>query len=274
MLAYKYGGVFLLFCISVAFHHTASSYSLTPPPNQTGAPAENHCGVACHAGSVNTGLAVIKFELGDTAYIPGSTYQMSLDIKDSSGNLYGFQLTALDTLDLKAGNFSASTKTSIQNSLGRQYINHKNADTTHIWKFDWTAPSADVGPIKFFLAANVANGNGNLFGDEIYTETFSFYPVGWVVAGASSELQTVLSTLRFRVSQEHLIITWYADLGQPVDLQLVDLRGRIFWPASANLLALSEEGRLIIDLTGESSAVYLLKATAFSTTMVRKIFVP
>jgi hypothetical protein len=40
---------------------------------------------------------------------------------------------------------------------------------TSNWSVNWTAPSTDIGQIRFYAAVNAANGNGNTLGDVIYT---------------------------------------------------------------------------------------------------------
>jgi hypothetical protein len=60
---------------------------------------------------------------------------------------------------------------------GRQYIQHSQSGTLpsapdrRVWQVRWTAPSSDVGTVRFYVAGNAANGNGNNQLDYIYTNS-------------------------------------------------------------------------------------------------------
>lgn len=58
------------------------------------------------------------------------------------------------------------------------------------WEFDWTAPSAGTGPVRFYAAGNAANNDGSDNGDRIYTSNLA-------VAEASSGPNTVLPQFAF-----------------------------------------------------------------------------
>ncbi len=92
---------------------------------------------------------------------------------------WGFQLTALDGADEKAGSFSpADELTRVINGEGpfpaREYVEHTSNGTFPgqqngaSWTFRWSAPAEDVGPVTFYVAGNQANGDGNSSGDNIY----------------------------------------------------------------------------------------------------------
>lgn len=133
---------------------------------KTGAPGEPNC-TQCHAGSASSGLGVntLIFSGANDEYVPGQTYTFNLDVMNSTTT--GFQMTGLDNSNIKAGSFTAGTGSNIQTSSGKEYINHSGG-TLSSWTFDWTAPFTAVGDVTFYLASNVANGNGVTSGDEIY----------------------------------------------------------------------------------------------------------
>jgi uncharacterized repeat protein (TIGR01451 family) len=118
---------------------------------------------------------------------------------------WGFQLTALDTSDEKAGEFqniNPALTQIIQGGPGgsRQYIEHAAGGTFvnqtggASWTFNWTAPPADVGVVTFYAAGNHANNDGNTSGDFIYFTFASSQPAtsspDFSVSG-SPALQTV-----------------------------------------------------------------------------------
>jgi PKD repeat protein len=83
-----------------------------------------------------------------------------------------------------AGSFTIIDSDSTQKITGligsntRQYVEQTSKGTaTKIWKFKWTAPSSNVGDIKFYIAVNCADGDGLAGGgDVIYTDVITVKP--------------------------------------------------------------------------------------------------
>lgn len=163
-----------------------------PPGNANDPPSNGSCAKSgCHSDNpVQSGSQVISLTIGPDAanqnplssftYVPGTTYTMVFDILSSTGGSYGFQMIGLDNTNAQAGNFAvtnaANTSLLTLGSSGKSYIGHKAASTVKTWTFNWTAPSSNVGDISFYAIANVANGNGNRTGDNIYTSTLVLSP--------------------------------------------------------------------------------------------------
>lgn len=175
LLAFSLTVVFGL--IQVGTVHT----NITQPPvGHTGAPNELTCGrIGCHtqtpATTTNALLATVPTGGLNSGYTPGTQYNLSLNVnsvKPGGAPRYGFELTALDGSNNAAGTFalSSTTTTSLSSFNGRQYVGHKNANSTAAWAFKWTAPSAGTGDVTFYIAVNAANGNGSDSGDNIYLE--------------------------------------------------------------------------------------------------------
>ncbi|MGH9905695.1 MAG: choice-of-anchor V domain-containing protein, partial [Pyrinomonadaceae bacterium] len=156
------------------------AFSSGPPAGYTGAPNEEPEACAeCHVPpEAGTGQISI---IAPQTYIPGQTYEITVTHTnaDMTRLRWGFQLTALDPSDEKAGNLhSTDPLTQILNDAGpggaRQYVEHTSVGTFAgqqggaSWTFDWTAPPTDVGPITFYAAGNHANNDGNTSGDHIY----------------------------------------------------------------------------------------------------------
>jgi uncharacterized repeat protein (TIGR01451 family) len=175
--------------IESALNPTAGAFSAGPPPGYTRAPGEEPEACAeCHVSSGSTGTGQISITAPST-YVPGQTYQITVTHtnSDSSRLRWGFQLTALDTSDEKAGelqNINPVLTQIIQGGPGgnRQYIEHA-AGGTFInqtggasWTFNWTAPPTDVGVVTFYAAGNHANNDGNTSGDFIYFTFASSQP--------------------------------------------------------------------------------------------------
>ncbi len=159
---------------------TVHAFSAGPPAGYTGAPGEEPEACAeCHVPT-ESGTGHIAITAPQT-YVPGQTYPITVTHTnaDPTRLRWGFQLTALDTSDEKAGNLASTNGlTQILDNQGpgaaRQYIEHTNAGTFMgqqngaSWTFNWTAPATDIGPISFYAAGNHANNDGNTSGDHIY----------------------------------------------------------------------------------------------------------
>ena len=149
------------------------THSTAPLASKAGDPGQNDC-TQCHGGSPNTGTGNITFTFPDTAWTPDSTYSLSITVTDASKSRFGFEMTALDGSNNKAGSFIVSNtiNTGIVTGNSREYIAHKSASSTQTWNFDWKAPSSgSVGDITFYFAGNAADNNNNQTGDLIYTST-------------------------------------------------------------------------------------------------------
>lgn len=167
------------------------AYSGGPDPRKTGAPGDGLC-IECHAPAANTGSGRVEiaFPAGLT-YAPGVMQRLTVTVTDPAAKRWGFQLTARPASnDTKgqAGSFSsidASTQVICEDGGSKssagcpaaapiEFIEHtQSGNAANTFAFDWTAPSADVGEVRFYVAGNAANGNGrNDAEDMIYTASY------------------------------------------------------------------------------------------------------
>jgi uncharacterized repeat protein (TIGR01451 family) len=156
----------------------ARAYSAGPPAGYTHAPGELDC-ADCHTTPAqSSGTLTLN---APPKYTPGQTYDLTVThaTTDPSRVRWGFELTALDASDQKAGTLAPSDDlTQVIEGQGpfptRQYVEHTSKGTFSgqqngtAWTFKWTAPADDVGPVTFYVAGNQANGDGNSSGDNIY----------------------------------------------------------------------------------------------------------
>jgi uncharacterized repeat protein (TIGR01451 family) len=156
----------------------ARAYSAGPPAGYTHAPGELDCSDCHTTPSQSAGTLTLQ---APQKYTPGQTYDITVahSTADLTRIRWGFELTALDAADQKAGTLaSADDLTQVVNSQGpfpaRQYVEHTSKGTFPgqqngaNWTFKWTAPAEDVGAVTFYVAGNQANGDGNSSGDNIY----------------------------------------------------------------------------------------------------------
>jgi uncharacterized protein (TIGR03437 family) len=172
--------------------------STGPVPRVTGAPGDRTCSQAdCHLGAINPsgGHVMIEFTDGSNTYTPGGTKQVRVMVMDT-GRIFGFQATARLVSNLQngqAGTFrptNNSTQVICEDGAPRpsggtcrstapiEFIEHTLADSQSTFEFEWVAPATDVGQVRFYVAGNAANGNGQPTGDRIHTAELTVSPAG------------------------------------------------------------------------------------------------
>jgi len=174
-----------------------------PPAGVSGAPGEVTCS-NCHRGGMGGGKVEIAFPAGLT-YAPGAKQPLTISITDPDALRFGFQLSArlagdnsqAGTLAPAAGQFikvicadsHPRPSSGCPASAPIEYIEHSTPGHTNTFKIEWTPPATDPGPVKIYIAANAANGNGNSSGDDIYTANYTLTPQ----PGQSSEKPRITS---------------------------------------------------------------------------------
>lgn len=168
----------MLVCWGTAIYANSSG----PPSSNSGAPGESNCST-CHFGSaVNSGGGSVTLTGLPASYVAGTRYNLVVTISDSNNKMrWGFQTTALVDDGSAAGTFMLTDTTLTQIVTGqvsgknRTYVEQgfngtqRGTRNSVTFKFDWVAPSTNVGKVTFYVAANAANGDGSLSGDSIYT---------------------------------------------------------------------------------------------------------
>src|SRR6185503_7906759 len=93
---------------------------------------------------------------------------------------------------------------------GREYIEHTEVGTfpnganSRTWQIRWTAPSTDIGTVRFWFAGNAANGDGANQNDYIYTSSASSdSPTSAVTVSLQSEPAGLVLT-----AGSHYTINW------------------------------------------------------------------
>ncbi len=198
-----------------ALNRRAAAFSSGPPPGRTGGPGEDTC-AECHLPDVtSSGSFTI---VAPQTYLPGQTYQITVrhNTTDQTRQRWGFELTALDGGDEKAGTLQTNNdgltqlRSNEEPHPTRQYIEH-TASGTFVgqrngasWSFQWTAPAQNIGPVTFYAAGNQANNNGNSDGDVIYATfvtalpatdyTFTITPNARVIAPGGTAVYNLLVT--------------------------------------------------------------------------------
>jgi hypothetical protein len=174
------------------------AHSNGPEPRRTGAPGDNGVTAplgptcaSCHSGNPGTGSVQISAAEG-TTYTPGQKQRITVTINATpAARLYGFEATARLLSNLSNGQAGtlqpSNSETQViceddrrapcRDTAPVQFIEHNAAKTGNSYEFDWTPPAdASVGDVRFYVAANAANGNGQDTGDRIFTANLTLTP--------------------------------------------------------------------------------------------------
>lgn len=270
-------------------NRTVHAYSSGPPAGFTHAPGEFDC-AECHLPQPDAGTGHISIN-APQSYVPGQTYQIAVTHTnaDTSRLRWGFQLTALDDANEKAGNLqSLDVLTQVLDNQGpgasRQYIEHTSSGTFisqqggASWTFNWTAPATNVGPVTFYVAGNQANNDGNTSGDYIY---FTFAQTQ--AAQATPDFQLAATPPSQTVApgnnaDYNLTLTPSSGFTGQIALSIAGLptgATAIFNPSSVNITDATAKSSTLSVMTSANTPVgtYPLTVTAISGSLQHTIIV-
>ncbi|HEY6160696.1 MAG TPA: choice-of-anchor V domain-containing protein [Bacteroidia bacterium] len=166
----------------------------------TGSQGESYC-TSCHTGTaLNGGGGSVTIGGAPSVYALGQTYTITVTVSQSNRSLFGFAMEALTSTNVNAGTLvvTNSAEDHILTAFnGRKNITHQlNGGATvnsHTFTFNWTAPSTNVGVVKFYAVGNAANGNNSDTGDLIYSTNVTINAPSGVEPLGSDELQVSVS---------------------------------------------------------------------------------
>lgn len=236
--SYTLGIIGLLIGILIFSASPSFTYQDGAPVGRTNAPGEMTCNDGnCHFGnSLNSGTGNLAVELlrngsAVSKYSPGETYTVKVELTDQNMNAAGYQLTALDDSNERAGTFQASGNSQIQMGRNRQYLTHTSPATsfegnTQTWELTWEAPTSDKGAVTFYAAGNAANGNGRPTGDFIYASSDTV-EVDQTTSVKKQSLAKKISVYPNPV-QSKLNLDLPGNLNGALNLQLVGINGKSY----------------------------------------------
>ncbi len=166
-------GVFLLL-----FPIYGSSSSSGVVPGYSGGPADAGTCHTCHAEfEVNEGTGSVEIQ-GPKVYEPGQVYTLAVVLDNTTepvgdDPVQGFQLSVQDADGNHIGELVITDAVNTRFSFGDPvYVTHTTAGRfVDTWEMQWIAPAEEVAPdlVTVYVAANAADGNGNVSGDYVYT---------------------------------------------------------------------------------------------------------
>ncbi|MDZ4749284.1 MAG: T9SS type A sorting domain-containing protein [Saprospiraceae bacterium] len=170
--------IYLVFVLLVSMT-VFVSFENNPPNGRTGAPGDGLCS-DCHSldGGTQDGILTVS---GFPALIePSTAYILTITNSNPNGvgSLAGFQMTVLNSSNLKAGVMTSPSVNSTVSPQGiREYWEHNPAqlypgNNMYSWTVTWTSPTGPPNTmITCYGAGNVADDSGNNDGDLIITTT-------------------------------------------------------------------------------------------------------
>jgi hypothetical protein len=245
----------------------SNTKATAPPANTCYVPGGSGCGSSsCHNTSINIGSGFIQatFSGANNEYVPGQTYTINVTISDDTKQRFGFQAASVDQNNMQAGTFivTNTNNTSTQSSGGLSFIGHKAANSSATWSFDWTAPSANVGPIKFYLAGNAANNNNSDSGDNIYTSQLPVNPAQGV------GLTPVMMNDAFKIISQDpsQLVVQVADHNAARSISIISMAGQILYQNTVN----AGETMLRIPYNHLANGIYLIQCDYKSIKFVKQ----
>lgn len=250
------------------------------PTGLTGAPGESNC-TQCHVGTTQSGTGINSLLLLDGAatvasYVPGTSYNVSLSLND--GNVMeGFSATVLDiSTNTMAGNFpgTGGFGTAISSAGGRDYATHtssSNTSSNFTWIWAWDAPAVDVGPVKFYVATNIANGNNLTSGDVIYLSEH-------IYGSSASGLEEIEEAVEgfsagYNSASNSVKIKFSANTIDNLFFNLVDLNGKSVYTDNLGVSSLGENSLSVALPSRVESGIYMVNFFVGNKAMKTKVLV-
>lgn len=239
---------FLLFSAFAALSTLVlSSYSGGPAHggagNRTGSAGTTaNCSTGgCHAANTTATMAtIIVGEIATpttpiTSYVAGRTYAISVGGVNTSSALskFGFQISSVrsSNTSAQAGSWGVGSATNIMavTSGGLSIMEHMavlNGLGSGIYgtTFQWTAPAAGAGAVKFFAMVNIVNANNSTSGDAPNSATLE-------LPQATTSVGNVAQTISLKAYPSPAVNTLQLEVNNTAarnfDIKVTDMAGRI-----------------------------------------------
>ncbi len=158
-----------------------AAYDARPPVAHTGGFGEPSCR-ECHFDGPTRPPEMLSLGGVPERYQPGAVYELHVWIRDTTARVGGFQLAARVAEGPHAGTQAgtlcardARVDVVADTATGVQYASHAGAARADSlqWQLQWHAPTEDVGPVAFHVAANSANDDDSMLGDVIILRSWT-----------------------------------------------------------------------------------------------------
>jgi uncharacterized protein (TIGR03437 family) len=186
--------------IMVALPLLVWAHDTGPDPHSEGGPGgpAAACSQAtCHVGTpLNGGGGKVELQFPNgLSYTPGEKQRIKIVVTDSTARTYGYQVSARLASNLtsgQAGRFDVvatnqfilcedgtprTASGSCRAATPLEFIEHSRPSPSNTIEIDWTPPAAaTAGDVRFYVAGNATNANGQPTGDKIYNANYTLTP--------------------------------------------------------------------------------------------------
>lgn len=232
------------------------------------------CGTngGCHGGGA-TAQTMISTNIPVTGWEPNTAYTVTITVSSAGINKFGYEATAEDGAGNQVGLITAFGESqTIASGNGQGHVTHTNTGTSgngnKVWTFIWTAPSAGVGDITFYTAANATNSGNNTTGDIIYNDSET------VSEASGIGVEENISLLQFvafpNPVQDQLTVTFDNPEASNMTLELIDLQGRQIKALHNGSISGAQQTHTF-DVSDLDAGIYLLNLTLDGKTYTQKI---
>jgi len=233
------------------------------PYGHTGSTGDASNCTHCHGGTTTTDN-FITTNIPVSGYIAGITYTITITATKSGINKFGFQVTAEDTSNNKAGSFAITN--SAETKMVQDEVTHTGNGTTasnnsKTWLMDWTAPASGTGVIGFYSAVNAANGDGGIAGDQIILSTLTIHED--VTNTIASDDAESFINLYPTVASSSITISSAKAISQ---ISIYDAMGKRVYKSELN----SQSKKHLIDINKLKSGVYFAHINWGSSVKIAK----
>lgn len=239
--------------------------------NTTGAPQENNCST-CHIGTANPdnlGSTEIFVNGSSRAFFWEKDTDYEIEVKSVHANIekFGFALSTRysNVIIENVGSYSAiSPGLNISN-----YVTHSLSSNTgngsKSWKFNWKSPKGSVSndTVIFYLAAVMANNNGDTRGDKVYLDTL----YGFLKNNVNSiqEFSGLKESIQwFQAGNQ---VKCFTKQAMPQSINLIDINGTV------TKLDINQENNeeYLINLPKLANGIYYLNLDLNGKSTLRKV---
>ncbi len=163
---------------------TSSILSDNGKAGKTGSPGELTCR-DCHgdfaANSGGGSITISNTGMTNWQYVPGQTYPITVTVARTGSTIFGLGVECLTATNTNAGSFvitntaatqlKSATVSGVSRTNVVQQLNGGLTNNTKSFTFNWTAPAAGTGTVKFYFAGIAGNNDGNESGDYVYNSS-------------------------------------------------------------------------------------------------------
>ncbi|HCQ30177.1 MAG TPA: hypothetical protein DIU39_07820 [Flavobacteriales bacterium] len=229
------------------------------PTAKTGSPGDGSDCTSCHSGTAQTASnsVTISSDIPVSGYVPGTTYTITVEGVQQNITKFGFEITAEDNANAKAGSWAtANNETQVKSS---NWVTHTSSGTAgngfKIWTMNWTAPVAGTGDVTFYAAVNATNANGANSGDLIMLNNIT------VQEDASASVNN-LATSKISVYPNPTADYIYIKSEQIIDnVQIFDISGKNVYAGKSN----------VVNLKTLPQGTYFVRLEVNNTVSIQKI---